>query len=280
MELAVLSVMSSIEKELPYKLYGAGHDYIQRESNRPFGFPVYQIILCTQGHGALELNGRTHSIMPGQAAVLYPDESHHYYPESETWIISWVSFGGYQLRDLLGKMHIKASGVYDVENPERLKEKVKKAVTLLTEQTTVSRMESSVLVYSIILDCYYLFHKQGDLLYKESASALTPALNIIRDEYRRSISLEELASACSLSVQHFCRVFKDSLSYRPSEYINSIRIMKSVELLLNHPDMKIQDITERTGFKSESYFCMVFKKKEGMTPGQFRKKHLLSGSSG
>jgi len=127
--------------------------------------------------------------------VLYPDESHHYYPESETWVISWVSFGGYQLRDLLGKMHIKASGVYDVENPERLKENVKQAVTLLTEQTTVSRLESNVLVYSIILDCYYLFHKQGDLLYKESASALTPAMNIIRDEYRRSISLEELASA-------------------------------------------------------------------------------------
>jgi AraC family transcriptional regulator, arabinose operon regulatory protein len=274
MELPVLSVLTTIEKELPYKLYGAGHDYKQEETHRPFGFPVYQMLLCTEGHGILEMNGQKYPVLPGKAVILYPDESHIYYPESEFWIVSWISFGGYQLHDLLDKMNIKGTGVFDVENPKRIEDKVKQAVNLLVEQSTASRLESSVLVYSMILDCYYLFHKQGEMLYKETASILLPALRIIRNEYSRSLVLEELSNACGMSVQHFCRIFKEAIQYRPSEYINSIRITKSIELLLNHHDMKIQDIIERVGFKSESYFCSVFKKQEGVTPGQFRKRHL------
>ncbi|GEM_PF-3930189 len=62
MELLVLSVLTTIEKELPYKLYGAGHDYKQEETHRPFGFPVYQMLLCTNGHGILEMNGQKYPI--------------------------------------------------------------------------------------------------------------------------------------------------------------------------------------------------------------------------
>jgi len=279
MELPVLSVLTTIEKELPYKMYGAGHDCKQEETHRPFGFPVYQMLLCTEGHGILEMNGQKYPVLPGKAVILYPDESHTYYPESEFWIVSWISFGGYQLHDLLGKMNIKGTGVFDVEDPKRIEDKVKQAVNLLGEQSTASRLESSVLVYSMILDCYYLFNKQGEMLYKETASILLPALRIIRNEYSRSLALEELSNACGMSIQHFCRIFKEAIQYRPSEYINSIRITKSIELLLNHHDMKIQDIIERVGFKSESYFCSVFKKQEGVTPGQFRKRHLRNDGS-
>lgn len=279
MELPVLSVLTSIEKELPYKLYGAGHDYQQLEIDRPFGFPVYQMILCKEGHGTLYVHEHEFQVYPGMAIVLFPDENHSYYPKSDNWVVSWISFGGYHLKDLLGKMNIKESGVFDVENPDRIDKKVQQAVSLLGEQSTASRLESSVLVYSMILDCYYLFNKQGDLLYKDEKNILQPALYIIRNEYRRPITLDELSNACGMSVQHFCRIFKEAHNCRPSEYINSIRISKSIELLLNHRSMKIQDIIERTGFKSESYFCSVFKKQEGISPGQFRKKHLRQQSS-
>ena len=66
------------------------------------------------------------------------------------------------------------------------------------------------------------------------------------------------------------RLFKESMNWNLSDYINYVRIEKAKELLrtTNEP---IDEIQELVGIPSRTTFLRVFKKFEGITPGQYRK---------
>lgn len=54
------------------------------------------------------------------------------------------------------------------------------------------------------------------------------------------------------------------------QYLDSVRIGKSIELLLSDTGKAIRDIGVVSGFMNESQFYKVFKKRVGETPGHFR----------
>jgi len=54
------------------------------------------------------------------------------------------------------------------------------------------------------------------------------------------------------------------------KFLINLRIQKSKELMTLFPDMTIREVAERAGFNDTSYFCLVFKKVEGITPTEFR----------
>ena len=60
---------------------------------------------------------------------------------------------------------------------------------------------------------------------------------------------------------------------RPFEYINRVRISKSKDFIINNSKMEINEIAKKVGYDNASYFCAVFKKMEGVSPGKFKKLH-------
>ena len=55
------------------------------------------------------------------------------------------------------------------------------------------------------------------------------------------------------------------------EYITRIRIEKAKNLI-ETSSLTIAEISEKTGFASQSYFSTAFKSHTGMTPSQYRQK--------
>ena len=72
-----------------------------------------------------------------------------------------------------------------------------------------------------------------------------------------------------LSKQQLCRLFNRYLGSRPMEYVAKRRIQAAKELLTS-TKLSIEEISERVGFCSGSYFCKLFCRYEGMTPSHFR----------
>ena len=56
------------------------------------------------------------------------------------------------------------------------------------------------------------------------------------------------------------------------EYITRIRIEKAKDLILT-TKLPVADISEQTGFTSQSYFSTAFKAHTGLTPSQFKQQH-------
>ena len=88
------------------------------------------------------------------------------------------------------------------------------------------------------------------------------------------ITLSELAQMCSVSQEHLCREFKKYTKVTPIEYLVSCRIRKAKKLLEN-TDWSIARIAEQCGFQTASYFYVAFKKREQMTPKDYRNLYKI-----
>ena len=87
------------------------------------------------------------------------------------------------------------------------------------------------------------------------------------------ITLESLASMTFISPQHLIRLFKESTGYTPIQYLNRLRISRSMYLLMRRKD-PISTIATQMGFKSSYAYIKMFKKTTGYTPQQFRTMYL------
>ncbi len=74
------------------------------------------------------------------------------------------------------------------------------------------------------------------------------------------------------SREHLTRCAKKYLKSTPSEIINELRLNYAANLLIT-TTTPIIDICFASGFGSVGYFYEVFKRKEGLSPKDFRNKY-------
>lgn len=95
-------------------------------------------------------------------------------------------------------------------------------------------------------------------------------LNYIEMHYFESITLKTAAEMVFLNPWYFSELFKLKVGISFSDYLLNFRIDKA-KVLLKQRDLKIFQISEMTGFNDSAYFCNIFKKITGTTPGDYRK---------
>jgi two-component system response regulator YesN len=99
----------------------------------------------------------------------------------------------------------------------------------------------------------------------------------LENNYQNDLSLYDIASRFHVSREYVSRKFKLTFGMNLSEYVSRIRINNAKLLLLNL-QLKIARIAEMVGFNNEKYFSLVFKKQEGISPNEYRKKEAsMSG---
>ena len=98
---------------------------------------------------------------------------------------------------------------------------------------------------------------------------LLEILDYIHSHYFNQITLSILSNKFSLSESYIARLFKNSISLKPSDYVNKIRISVS-KTLLTETDYTITEIAEKVGFSDVYYFSKVFKNIVGVSPSKMR----------
>ena len=133
--------------------------------------------------------------------------------------------------------------------------------TALTDYQALSYLSSLLLT---VLD-----------LAKAQASADEPeyiqSMRTFFDKYfYQKITLKELSDKYFVSEAYLQKQFKKYVGISPSNYLKQLRIEKSKQLLrtTNH---SIAEIAEMVGFQDTSYFILVFKSIEAMTPLAYKK---------
>lgn len=104
-----------------------------------------------------------------------------------------------------------------------------------------------------------------------SSDKLKMILDYIELHYAETISVSELAKLCYFSDYHFMRFFKKHMNMTCIQYINNVRLEKSVELF-EQGNTSILEVSLSVGFHNLSYFHRAFKKKYHMTPLSFIKR--------
>ncbi|HHV97924.1 MAG TPA: AraC family transcriptional regulator [Clostridiaceae bacterium] len=112
-------------------------------------------------------------------------------------------------------------------------------------------------------DCVFVLKgvKHVDVIYR--------AVEYVRRNYMKKITLEEVASHVFLSPSYFSKIFKEEMKENFNNYLNRVRIEMSKKLLLDS-NMSLIDISNNVGYEDQSYFSKVFKKLVGISPGKYR----------
>ena len=75
-----------------------------------------------------------------------------------------------------------------------------------------------------------------------------------------------------MSKYHLSRIFKKYTGFSPYEYLLNERLTQ--ENPLQNTRLSVEEIAQRVGFNSASHFIRMFRKYEGLTPLQFRKRSM------
>jgi AraC-like DNA-binding protein len=85
-----------------------------------------------------------------------------------------------------------------------------------------------------------------------------------------SVSLEEIAQECGLSVSHFSRAFRISVGMAPHNWLLKRRV-DSAKSLLPNGQMSLSEVALTCGFADQSHFTRVFTREVGSSPGVWRR---------
>lgn len=132
------------------------------------------------------------------------------------------------------------------------------------ERRVIGPLALRELIYRLIV------HSQGQRMAEaafseRSTRKVMAALNFIRCEYERQISIEDIAAAANASPSSLAHSFKEVVGVSPHHYLKKLRLEKA-RLLMLRDGHSVADAAQLTGHVSTPHFMREFKKYFGEPP--------------
>ncbi|HEX7056843.1 MAG TPA: AraC family transcriptional regulator [Bacilli bacterium] len=121
----------------------------------------------------------------------------------------------------------------------------------------------------LVLPLVKVFADRRDSQYHNLSEQI---IDIIQNNYDTNITLEDCAAKLHYNANYLSSVFKKETNATFSEYLVNYRFNMSKKWLLE-TNMTVKEIAERLQYHNAQNFIRSFRKKEGVTPGQFREQH-------
>lgn len=96
------------------------------------------------------------------------------------------------------------------------------------------------------------------------------AIQYMRENCRREISLEEVADHLYISKWYFSKLFHKEKGVKFSDYAGMLRIEEAQRIIRENPKLKNYEVADMMGFGNVRYFSQLFKKVTGRTPSEYR----------
>jgi len=113
--------------------------------------------------------------------------------------------------------------------------------------------------------------ERHDLLADPWPVALTRAVEFIEAHYTEPVGLDEITAWANISQPHLHALFARHLKASPYRLLLDKRMRRARNLLME-TDAPLKQIAGETGFASPQYFCRVFSRHWGLSPGLFRRR--------
>ena len=124
---------------------------------------------------------------------------------------------------------------------------------------------------STILERYKQLNSKSDAYCLSHRFNIESTVSYIDEHLNNALTEKDVADHCHLSVNYFSKVFHANVGVSFQEYVTTARIEQAKLTLIQKREHTIANVAYMLGFKDVSYFSRLFKKKTGLTPGQFRK---------
>lgn len=213
-----------------------------------------------EGEGTVICDGKEYHIKMGDAYILPYGKEHCYYSDkANPWTKKWFNISGQLCEKLLT--------AYGIENKvyfpnSSLGELFDEFFDFCTSTSDINRINEygAVIFHRIVQQLSHNNHT------KSSAAEIK---NYIDSNIYEKLTAESVASHIGFSVSQLGRIFKSEYGKTVYSYILEQKL-KTAENLIKNTRISVKEISDMLKFTDEHYFCYIFKKKCGITPGKFR----------
>lgn len=252
----------------PFETYGP-HEHLRIEIN-----------YVKKGNCVLHLDHESITFSENEMMIICSNVAHTFEAGSEGTTLIQLEFlpeifSRFNLNHLGDGVEFTPITVFSEEN--RLIKIVNNVRIMRAVQRIVNELNSKNNYYRYLVVMYYaelliLIYRHMDEVYLPICSneALIKAIAYIRLHYKSEITITDVAEQAGIGERYLRKLFAQHLNLSPLDYLNQIRVNKSIELLRN-TEMSIKEICFSCGFNSPQYFSRVFKQQMGVTPREVTK---------
>lgn len=144
----------------------------------------------------------------------------------------------------------------------------------LLNRYRASANNSYIECMSILYSIYGLLQQdtQKSYLGKSNETKMIEARRYIDESFNLpEFSITLLAERIEMSEVYLRKLFRAQYGISPSKYLISVRI-KNAKKLMKYPFFTLEECAMQSGFSSLQYFCRLFKKEAGISPGKYRRE--------
>jgi AraC-like DNA-binding protein len=107
-------------------------------------------------------------------------------------------------------------------------------------------------------------------------NAIYEAASYIEFHYMDDIDIDWLIKRSGFSKRTFLRRWEEIFNQPPGQFIASLKV-RDAKRMLETGSLRISEISARLNFRDAFYFSRMFKKREGMSPSEYRSQHSRVG---
>ncbi len=220
------------------------------------------LLICTKnGAGKLFYRNKEYDLTPENAALINCFDQHIYYP-CGSWEFEFIHFYGKDCEKIYEYNYsLTESAVFSDDKRSCIK---LEAILDMFRNGRVNEIFASKYISDIIYSS--LFSAQ-----KNRSHRCDEICEYIEQNISCEMSTAILARHFGFSRAYFSTFFKRSTGVSVYEYLLMCRINKA-KSLMREKQLSVADISDLVGFSEVSSFIRAFRRKEGITPLQYRKK--------
>ena len=250
-------------------------------------FPLHshessELVIVTRGTGKHILPGTERKISAGDVFLIH-GKTRHAYSELQDLALNNIMFDlkeiehplfslqGKSLLSSLFLLKVQDGGVHlDGIDFQSVLELVRR----MEEEQLSGAEDSPSMIAALFMELILLlgrWAKSAGLIQKNTPySRVDELIDEMTEHSSRKWCRAEMAKFAGMSLSTLTRHFRDRTGLAPLEYLIRIRLKKA-SILLHNPELDLAEIADMTGFSDSNYFCRLFRKHFGISPGKYRK---------
>jgi len=280
-----MTATSSRKPELPaplpalpeYGVYIGSHEHGPRFSLNAHQHPYSSLLYVVSGKGSCMIGKKSYPIAANSAIILRKKQQHHLIDSpSEAMVVFVVYFSEQVARRNRVALRPLLVDARPLSIPTHRAQQLRRALRqMLNEQQGRGPMFETAIqlaLASIILELYRLRRETENATLTSvppSTERVKDVLSYIAERYYEPPRLAEAAKMAHLSQRQFSSLCRLVTGKRFTEYVNTLRVERAKELLIN-TDMPVSAIAFEVGFEDMSTFYRAFKKYYRKPPLSFR----------
>lgn len=260
---------------LPLSINMVGTNYIQG-AYISSGHPEHQWYLCTRGEGELIINGHTYVINKNIGFLVLAHTAYELKNTTEDWNMDILGFSGSLSAEILEAIGFSSSEAYHFFDDDSFHRHIGKIIRAAKKSPLPENEDFSKMCYDFLIDlpkCIsHIQRSEGIESAIDHNHAVHKVISYLENHFSESFSLDDLASEIGLTKGYLCRLFKETMGITIITELTHIRIGRARIFLTQYPEKSVSEIACMSGFENAGYFGKVFKRLNGQTPDQYRRK--------